>query len=390
VIDTEVCNTDRALCTTLSYNISKKYGETGLPDNTITINMSGSAGQSLGAFLAKGITILLEGDANDYVGKGLSGGVVVVYPPKVSIFKPELNIIVGNVCLYGATGGKAFFNGIAAERFAVRNSGAISVVEGCGDHGCEYMTGGHVIILGQTGRNFGAGMSGGIAYIYDPENTFHLKCNMELVDLERLNEMDDMVFVKDTIDEHIYHTGSPLASRIINDWHNAVTKFVKVFPKDFKAALKKQKLEQHVPAVVEVAKVVKKQESGKQVLDIEDAAMDGERKQPATLDKVRGFMKYKRQGDKYRNPRKRAQDWNEISTRMDVDDLKVQAARCMDCGIPFCQSDFGCPVSNVIPKWNDLVFKDQWKEALDRLLMTNNFPEFTGRVCPAPCNLYTP
>lgn len=250
VINAEVCNTDRALCTTLSYHISKQFGETGLPHDTIMINMTGSAGQSLAAFLANGITVILEGDANDYVGKGLSGGTVVVFPPEVSIFKPEENIIVGNVCLYGATSGKAFFNGIAAERFAVRNSGATTVVEGCGDHGCEYMTGGRVIILGSTGRNFAAGMSGGIAYIYDPNNEFHIKCNMELVDLERVNEMDDMVFVRDTIEEHFNHTRSPLSERILNGWHVAVTKFVKVFPRDYKAALIKEK--QALPVLKEV------------------------------------------------------------------------------------------------------------------------------------------
>ena len=182
-IEADVVNTDRALGTTLSNRVSKAYGEEGLPKDTIHISLKGSAGQSMGAFLAPGITLELEGDANDYVGKGLSGGRLIVYPPKKSPFKAEENIIVGNVCLYGATSGQAYFRGIAAERFAVRNSGAIAVVEGVGDHGCEYMTGGRVVVLGGTGRNFAAGMSGGIAYVLDITREFSGRVNMEMVEL---------------------------------------------------------------------------------------------------------------------------------------------------------------------------------------------------------------
>lgn len=184
---TSVTCCSRALGTTLSNHVSKRYGEEGLPKDTIHINAKGSAGQSLGAFLAPGITIELEGDANDYVGKGLSGGRLIVYPPKNSTFKAEENVIIGNVCLYGATGGQAYFRGTAAERFAVRNSGAVTVVEGCGDHGCEYMTGGRVVVLGTAGRNFAAGMSGGIAYVLDINKDFVAKVNMEMVELDTVN-----------------------------------------------------------------------------------------------------------------------------------------------------------------------------------------------------------
>ena len=195
-IECEVVNTDRALGTTLSNKVSRKYGEAGLPKDTINIKMKGSAGQSLGAFLAPGITMELEGDSNDYVGKGLSGGRLIVYPPKVSTFKSEENIIVGNVCLYGATSGEAYFRGIAAERFAARNSGVYAVVEGVGDHGCEYMTGGRVIVLGTTGRNFAAGMSGGIAYVLDINKEFASRCNMESVELGTIVDSHEIAAVR--------------------------------------------------------------------------------------------------------------------------------------------------------------------------------------------------
>ncbi|KAJ3294774.1 glutamate synthase [NADH] [Borealophlyctis nickersoniae] len=382
----QVVNTDRAIGATLSYHVSTKYGEKGLPDNTIHVRLNGSAGQSLGAFLAPGIFIELEGDSNDYVGKGLSGGQIAVYPPKNAQFSPENNIIVGNTCLYGATSGRAFFSGIAAERFAVRNSGALAVVEGCGDHGCEYMTGGRVVVLGPTGRNFAAGMSGGIAYILDLAGDFRSKCNMEMVDLDPVVEGADVAWLKRTIEDHHAVTGSPLARRIIKSFHEVLPKFIKVFPRDYKAVLLAQAAQKATAAPAPVAEAPTKRKEPV-VLDIEDGAVDAEmaRKRTEVVDKLKGFMKYKRQTDGYRNPRKRVKDWKEINARLNPDELKVQAARCMDCGVPFCQSDSGCPISNIIPKWNDLVFKNQWKDALDRLLMTNNFPEFTGRVCPAPC-----
>ena len=212
-----------------------------LPEDTVKIKFNGSAGQSLGAFLAKGVSIELEGDANDYVGKGLSGGKLTIYPPKVSTFAPEENILVGNVCLYGATGGKAFFRGRAAERFCVRNSGASAVIEGVGDHGCEYMTGGRAVILGPTGRNFAAGMSGGVAYIWDPENNFPANCNMEMVELEKVEDAEDIAELKGLIEEHAERTGSTVAAEVLENWSTTLGQFVKVMPTDYKRVLLERK-----------------------------------------------------------------------------------------------------------------------------------------------------
>ena len=416
-IECEVTNTDRALGTSLSYKVSKSYGEEGLPKDTIHIRMTGSAGQSCGAFLAPGITIELEGDANDYVGKGLSGGRLIVYPPKASTFKAEENIIVGNVCLYGATSGEAFIRGIAAERFAVRNSGANAVVEGTGDHGCEYMTGGRVVVLGVTGRNFAAGMSGGIAYVLDTAHTFASKVNMEMVELGKVDDPREIAGLRSLIEDHRHYTGSEVADRVLHDFHHLLPLFVRVMPLDYKRVLeeqaareKEEKVRQNVidlipsrtASQVDLASdiqdvLVPKTPSSHlsvprprhepSLVDVEDSLVDDSttKQRLNKLDKTRGFMKYRRLGEAYRPPRKRVKDWKEISTRLTESELKYQSARCMDCGVPFCQSDTGCPISNIIPQWNDLVFKGQWQDALNRLLLTNNFPEFTGRVCPAPC-----
>lgn len=417
-IECDVTNTDRALGTSLSYKVSKLYGEEGLPRDTIHINIKGSAGQSCGAFLAPGITIELEGDSNDYVGKGLSGGRLIVYPPKQSTFKAEENVLIGNVCLYGATSGEAFFRGMSAERFAVRNSGANAVVEGCGDHGCEYMTGGRVVILGSTGRNFAAGMSGGIAYVLDTAHTFASKVNMEMVQLGKVSDPREIAELRGLIEDHRHFTGSEVADRVLHDFHHLLPLFVRVMPNDYKRVLeeqaaraKEEKIRQNVIDLVPSrtasqvnlasegledilnAKAATSRSAPKArshepaILDLEDALLDDAttKQRVHKLDKTRGFMKYKRLNEAYRPPRKRVKDWKEISHRLTDNELKYQSSRCMDCGVPFCQSDTGCPISNVIPKWNDLVFKDQWRDALNRLLLTNNFPEFTGRVCPAPC-----
>ena len=234
----DVRNVDRTIGTVLSNEISKKYGSAGLPDNTINFKFKGSAGQSFGAFAAKGISFELEGEANDYVGKGLSGAQLAIYPAEVATFTPEANIIIGNVALYGATSGEVFIRGMAGERFAVRNSGATTVVEGIGDHGCEYMTGGRALILGETGRNFAAGMSGGIAWIYNPNDTFSENCNMEMVDLDPLSIKDEEQIIA-LLHKHIHLTGSELAQRILGDWRKAAGQFVKVYPKEYKKVLEK-------------------------------------------------------------------------------------------------------------------------------------------------------
>ncbi|MGC2449598.1 MAG: glutamate synthase large subunit [Candidatus Sulfotelmatobacter sp.] len=249
-ISLPVRNIHRSVGTMLSGEVARRYGSSGLPDDTLRIHLNGSAGQSLGAFLAKGITITLEGDANDYVGKGLSGGRIIVYPPKDSTFAPEENIIIGNVALYGATSGEAFFNGVAGERFAVRNSGATAVVEGVGDHGCEYMTNGLVLVLGSCGRNFAAGMSGGIAYVFDERGDFPEKrCNRDSVDLEPLIESEDLQQVRDLVVRHSELTGSPRAKWIVDNWNEAVTRFIKVFPHELKRVLGIGRTEQaYVPS----------------------------------------------------------------------------------------------------------------------------------------------
>lgn len=232
-------NTDRTVGTILSNEISKLYKATGLPDNTIHLKFRGSAGQSFGAFAAQGLTMELEGEANDYFGKGLSGAQLILYPDRDASFNPEENIIVGNVAFYGATSGQAFIRGRAGERFAVRNSGAMAVVDGVGDHGCEYMTGGRVVILGETGRNFAAGMSGGIAYVYDVNGQFDARCNKEMVDLDPVAEEHDIQELYHLISQHYQYTQSTVAGFVLQDWDNQLKNFVKVFPKEYKSVLKK-------------------------------------------------------------------------------------------------------------------------------------------------------
>ena len=240
-INLPISNANRTVGAMLSGEIAKQYGEQGLPHDSIKINFSGSAGQSFGAFLSKGINIQLSGDANDYFGKGMSGGVIAVKPPLESPFIPEENIIIGNVGLYGATGGEVFIRGLAGERFCVRNSGASAVVEGVGDHGAEYMTNGRLVILGQTGRNFAAGMSGGIAYILDEDGHFSSRCNQEMVDLEALDDPDDIAELKGLIQAHFDYTGSSNAERIINSWPKYIEKFTKVYPRDYRRVIEDQK-----------------------------------------------------------------------------------------------------------------------------------------------------
>jgi glutamate synthase (NADPH/NADH) large chain len=244
-----ITNLDRAVGTMLSHEVSKKWGDPGLPDDTITLNLRGSAGQSVGAWLASGITLNVIGDANDYVGKGLSGGKLIVRPPSASTFNAEEQIIVGNVALYGATKGEAYFRGMAAERFAVRNSGARTVVEGVGDHGCEYMTGGRVVVLGATGRNFAAGMSGGIAYIWDRDGEFLELVNLELVELEDLSNPEDEVECLNMIKQHAKHTGSPVAQKVIDNWAKVRNQMVKVMPIDYRRVLQQQKKTAATPDV---------------------------------------------------------------------------------------------------------------------------------------------
>jgi glutamate synthase domain-containing protein 3 len=231
-----VRNVNRTVGGILSGEIARLYGPRGLPEGTVEIAFAGSAGQSFAAWLAPGVTFSLRGETNDYTGKGLSGGIVSVRPPEKARFRAEENMLVGNTVLYGATAGKAFFRGLAGERFAVRNSGVHAVVEGVGDHGCEYMTGGRVVVLGRTGRNFAAGMSGGIAYVYDVDRRFEGRCNPELVDLEPLTD-DDAQEVRALIAEHVARTGSLVGRNVLAAWDRTAERFVKVMPRDYKRVL---------------------------------------------------------------------------------------------------------------------------------------------------------
>jgi len=437
-IEMEVHNTHRAVGTTLSHEITKRFGADGLPKDTVHIKLEGHAGQSFAAWLTQGVTLELEGDANDYVGKGLSGGVVVVYPPRECDFDASENIIIGNVALYGAVRGEAYFSGVAAERFCVRNSGARAVIEGVGDHGCEYMTGGVAVILGSTGKNFGAGMSGGIAYVYDPNNLLQPLCSSDVQnDLEPLREEEDKAELKSLIQMHVKHTRSKKGQAMLLNWEQELPNFKKVFPHEYRRALEEanavktarvveekmssaaglngkdafralvnyasqatiesppKALELAVPSVSPEVDKKRLVEDAAEGLPVRGRTPTWEADRPKVLEegkagKLHGFADYERQPLPYRPEEERIKDWKEVHAKLPEKETKnllhTQAARCMECGTPFChQVSSGCPLGNKIPEWNDLVHKGRWQEALERLLETNNFPEFTGRVCPAPC-----
>ncbi|HEU4759166.1 MAG TPA: glutamate synthase-related protein, partial [Dehalococcoidia bacterium] len=248
-LDLPIRNVNRTVGTILGSELTRRHGFNGLPDDTITLKFKGSAGQSFGAFVPSGITLWLEGDSNDYIGKGLSGGKIIVYPPAGSTFVPEENILIGNVALYGATSGSLFARGVAGERFAVRNSGAFAVVEGTGDHGCEYMTGGRVVVIGRTGRNFAAGMSGGVAYVYDADGDFASRGNLEMVSLEKLEEPEDLDLVRGLMERHRQYTGSAVADGLLRQWPDIAERFVKVMPNDYRRVLEEQRQAREAEAV---------------------------------------------------------------------------------------------------------------------------------------------
>nr|CAB3464511.1 unnamed protein product [Digitaria exilis] len=350
-IETPVRNTNRAVGTMLSHEVTKRYRMPGLPPETIHVKLNGSAGQSFGAFLCPGITLELEGDSNDYVGKGLSGGKIVVYPPRNSRFIPQENIVIGNVALYGSTKGEAYFNGMAAERFCVRNSGAQAVVEGIGDHGCEYMTGGTVVILGKTGRNFAAGMSGGIAYVYDVDGMFSTRCNHELVDLYSVVEEDDIVTLRMMIEQHRLNTESVLAKYILSNFKDLLPRFVKVFPRDYKRVLENIKVEKVAKEAEEKARKagldkkageVIKAPNGISVItkEVKDKKSSSRPTQVYNAEKPRGFVTYEREGISYRDANERVEDWNEVPNELVPGPLlNTQSARCMSCSTPFCHQN---------------------------------------------------
>lgn len=241
-----IANTDRSVGAIISNELSKIYGANGLPENTLQIKFTGSAGQSFGAFATKGLVLKVVGNTNDYLGKGLSGAKIIIKKPIKADFRADENIIVGNVCFYGATKGEAYINGVAGERFCVRNSGITAIVEGVGDHGCEYMTGGRVVVIGKTGRNFAAGMSGGIAYVYDPDEKFREGlCNVEMVELESLDNIDQSD-VHAIIEDHSNYTQSEKAGELLSNWEENLKHFVKVIPTDYKRALERLASEQQI------------------------------------------------------------------------------------------------------------------------------------------------
>ncbi|MBT0961111.1 glutamate synthase large subunit [Denitromonas iodatirespirans] len=348
-----ISNRDRTFGTLLSHEITRRHGAKGLPAETVRLDCHGHAGQSFGAFLCPGIHLQLTGDANDHVGKGLSGGRIVIATPADAGYPAAGNIIVGNVALYGATAGEAYINGQAGERFAVRNSGAQAVVEGAGDHACEYMTGGTVVFLGPLGRNFGAGMSGGVAYLLDTDPQLRLRLADSALCAELPDEARDHPRLQRLLAAHVAHTGSALARALLADWTAAAERFLKIIPAAY-AALTEARPAPPAPA-------------------------------PAPSENhPDGYRRYPRIPIAYRAPDERIGDHREIyAPNWDAGALLVQGERCMDCGVPACMA--GCPIGNRIPEWNDLVARGDWHTALARLHATNNFPEFTGYACPAPC-----
>ncbi len=356
-------NSDRTFGTLLSWELTRRYGAAGLPADTIRLYCTGHAGQSFGAFLCPGITLHLVGDANDYVGKGLSGGRIVLATPPDAGFAAADNILVGNVALYGATGGEGYFNGRAGERFAVRNSGALAVVEGTGEHACEYMTGGVVVILGPVGRNFGAGMSGGEAFVLDADGALRDRLADEPLRLDGVCEPRDLTLLRRLLTNHAIHTGSALARRVLDGWPGSAAHFVKVLPEAYACLVEARR---HEGA------------------DIRPPAPPHAHPALAAENHPDGYLRHPRRPIPYRDAGERVRDHHEIyAPAWNPAGLRTQGERCMDCGVPACMG--GCPIGNRIPEWNDLVAREAWREALARLHATNNFPEFTGYACPAPC-----
>lgn len=350
-------NIHRTIGTYISGEIARHYGTKGLPDDTVHFDFTGTAGQSFGAFLSRGVTLRIEGTVNDYLAKGMTGGRIIVVPPANATFDPGENVIAGNVVMYGATGGEVYLHGIAGERFAVRNSGAVAVVEGVGDHGCEYMTGGIVVVLGDTGNNFAAGMSGGIAFVFNDSEMFETRCNMDMVDIESVTTVDDEMLLKGLIERYHEYTGSRRAAEILGEWGSNLPLFAKVMPIDYKQSLLRVQYEEDT--------------------DNESISATEEVFLPP-------YMEHKRKDPPKRSVEERVNDYREIERLLPTHEVEIQASRCRDCGVPFCHN-YACPVHNSIPDWNILVANKQWRQALDTLQRTNNFPEITGRVCPALC-----
>ena len=362
-------NVNRTVGTMLGHEVTKRFGGAGLPDDTIDVTLTGSAGQSFGAFLPRGITLRLFGDANDYVGKGLSGGRIVVRPDRNAALSSEHNVVAGNVIGYGATTGQIFLRGLVGERFGVRNSGATLVVEGVGDHGCEYMTGGTVLVLGRTGRNFGAGMSGGTAYVLDLVPAL---VNVDAVRTERARARPARRRGRRAGARRSCARTSRRPAR------RSPPSCSRTSPRPGRGS--RACCPPSTPASVARSRRPRPTASTLQ------RPACGTRSWRWPVADPRGFLKVRdRELPPNRPVEVRLRDWKDVHEHLQDGQpyLKEQAGRCMDCGIPFCHN--GCPLGNLIPEWNDLVWRGQWSDAIDRLHATNNFPEFTGRICPAPC-----
>ena len=363
-------NVHRTVGAMLGGEIARRYGSAGLPEGTIHFRFHGSAGQSFGAFVPNGVTLELEGDSNDYLGKGLSGGRLVAYPPKTSSFLPEESILVGNVVLYGATAGEAFLNGIAGERFAVRNSGATAVVEGVGDHGCEYMTNGLVVVLGSTGRNFAAGMSGGIAYVYDEAGRL-LHAPLQPAPASTWSPwFRPRTWISCAACWSVIAT-SPAAPARPGSWSTGPARS----PDSSRSS--------RTSTSASWASRAPDRPPMRPTFLPQLRRPLWRPRQRYSMGKVTGFLEIQREQPPRRKPEDRLHDWFEIYQPFPEQKQREQSARCMDCGVPFCHT--GCPVNNLIPDWNDLAYNGRWQAAIRRLHATNNFPEFTGRICPAPC-----
>ena len=391
-LQTVIRNTDRTAGGMLSGEVAKRYGHAGLPDGTIHVRFTGTAGQSFGAWLARGITFELDGEANDYVGKGLSGGRIIIRPPADSGIVPEESIIVGNTVLYGAIEGECYFRGVAGERFAVRNSGAIAVIEGAGDHCCEYMTGGVVVVLGVTGRNFAAGMSGGIAYVLDEDGTFKIPLQhgdgRARAGAGRRRDRREGIrpLQRSRIARPRRRDGGPdrqgrraaaHADRQPCALHRLQARGRN--PRRLAAlspAVPQSDAGRIPPRACRDGKGEGRHDAGRGVVWVRSPAFSKSSATIATTQPVAERIKH----------------WHEFVLPLPEKEVREQAARCMDCGVPYCHgtsritgAPTGCPVNNQIPDWNDLVYRGHWDEAARNLHSTNNFPEFTGRVCPAPC-----
>ena len=367
-LERRIENKNRAVGGLLSGEIARRHGEDGLPEGSDRrAPHAARPGRASAPGSRAGSSSCSTGDANDYCGKGLSGGTLVVRPPdERRASRAEHNVIVGNTVLYGATSGRAFFRGLAGERFAVRNSGAITVVEGVGDHGCEYMTGGRVVVLGPTGLNFAAGMSGGIAYVLRRRRRLPRRAatpSWSGFDAITPDESDEL---RGWIEEHRERTGSPVAERLLDDWHDHAQ------PVREGDAARLQ---------ARARRAARRRGRGRGAAAAAGPARPGY----AAGGRSRRwaswrFLRLERVGFEKRDPRERVHDYRQYFALPDDRTLRDQGARCMDCGVPFCHE--GCPLGNLIPDWNDLVYRDHWRDALTQLHATNNFPEFTGPDLP--------